>query len=347
MSPIPARPARVRAGRAAAALSTAALVALVAASAAFGVADLSGSTAMAALLGPLGPRLGLAAADPAVVAIVIELRLPRALLAAIVGAGLGLAGLLLQTAARNDLADPWLFGLSSGAAAGAALVLLHAGDRLGAWTLPAAAFAGGTLAAATVLALARRDGGTDPSQIVLAGLAVSFLFGALTHALVLAADPRAAQSVTFWTLGGLGLARWESLWIPAAGCAAIAAFAHARRAELDALLIGDDGAHGLGVDADRLRTEVFALASFATACFVALAGVIGFVGLMVPHLARAVAGIGHGRTLLPTAIAGAALLLASDLVARTALAPQELPVGVVTAALGAVFMIVLLRRAGR
>ncbi len=324
-----------------------ALCALLVVSLAFGATDLPVRAVVAALLGPLAPTVGLGRADPAVAAIIVELRLPRALLAATVGAGLGLAGLLLQTASRNDLADPWLFGLSSGAAAGAAFVLLHAGDVLGPASLPAAAFAGGALAAATVLALARRAGTADPHRIVLAGLAVSFLFGALTHALVLAADPRAALSVTFWTLGGLGLARWDSLWLAGVGLLAVGGFAVRRRAELDALLAGDDTAHGLGVDPDRLRTAVFAVASLATACFVALSGVIGFVGLMVPHLARAVAGIGHGPSIAPAAAAGAALLLASDLVARTAFAPQELPVGVVTAALGATFMVGLLLRSER
>jgi iron complex transport system permease protein len=330
-----------------AAAATLALSALLVASLALGATALPAAAVLAALVGPLGTALGLGPVDPAVAAIVVELRLPRALLAAVVGAGLGLAGLLLQTATRNDLADPWLFGLSSGAAAGAALVLLHAGDVLGAATLPAAAFAGGTLAGATVLALARRAGSADPHRVVLAGLAVSFLFGALTHALVLAADPRAAHSVTFWTLGGLGLARWDTLWVAGVGLLAVAGFAVRRRAELDALLAGDETAHGLGVDPDRLRTAVFAVASLSTACFVALSGVIGFVGLMVPHLARAAAGVGHGRSIAPTALAGAALLLASDLLARTAFAPQELPVGVVTAALGATFMVGLLLRGER
>jgi hypothetical protein len=155
-----------------------ALCALLVVSLAFGATDLPVRAVVAALLGPLAPTVGLGRADPAVAAIIVELRLPRALLAATVGAGLGLAGLLLQTASRNDLADPWLFGLSSGAAAGAAFVLLHAGDVLGPASLPAAAFAGGALAAATVLALARRAGTADPHRIVLAGLAVSFLFGA-------------------------------------------------------------------------------------------------------------------------------------------------------------------------
>ena len=327
--------------------ATLAIPALLVASLALGATALPPAAVLAALVDPLAPGLGLGPVDPAIAVIVVELRLPRALLAAIVGAGLGLAGLLLQTATRNDLADPWLFGLSSGAAAGAAIVLLHAGEVLGAATLPAAAFAGGMLAAATVLALARRAGSADPHRVVLAGLAVSFLFGALTHAVVLAADPRAAHAVTFWTLGGLGLARWDTLWIAGAGLAAVAGFAILRRGELDALLAGDETAHGLGVDPDRLRTAVFAIASLSTACFVALSGVIGFVGLMVPHLARAAAGIGHGRSIAPAGIAGAVLLLACDLLARTVLVPQELPVGVVTAALGATFMVGLLLRGAR
>ena len=280
----------------------------------------------------------------AVQSIVRELRLPRALLALLVGAGLALVGVLLQTVTRNDLADPFLFGLSSGAAAGAVAVIVVIGDLLGRWTLPAAAFAGGMLAAASVLVLVARARGAGPEHMVLAGLAVSFLFSALTHFMVFAGDQRAAHSVLFWSLGGLGLARWDNLPIAFAGLAALIAYGIARRHALDALLAGDDTAHSLGVDPRSVRTEAFVTCAFATASFVALAGVIGFVGLMVPHLARAMTGALHGGVMLFSALLGALLLVASDIACRTLLAPQELPVGIVTASIGAIFVIGMLWR---
>ena len=276
--------------------------------------------------------------------IVVDLRLPRALLALLVGAGLSLVGALLQTVTRNDLADPFLFGLSSGAAAGAVAVISITGDLLGRWTLPAAAFAGGMIAVACVLLLARRSQGAGPERMVLAGLAVSFLFSALTHYLVFAGDQRAAHSLLFWSLGGLGLARWDNLPIAMIGFTVLFVYGMKRRHALDALLAGDATAHSLGVNPTRVRTETFVVAAFATSTFVALAGVIGFVGLMVPHLARALGGALHSGALPFCALLGALLLLASDVVSRTLLAPQELPVGIVTASIGALFVIGMLWR---
>lgn len=282
----------------------------------------------------------------AVRAIVVDLRLPRALLALLVGASLAMAGALLQTATRNDLADPFLFGLSSGAACGAVAVITLTGEHFGVWTLPLAAFAGGLVAAGGVLLLAQRSAGQGAERIVLAGLAMSFLFGALTHVLVFAGDQRAAHSVLFWSLGGLGLARWDNLPLAVAGCLALAVFVAIRHRALDALLAGDEVARSLGVAPRRLRTQVLVVTALATACCVALAGVIGFVGLMVPHLMRRSAGLLHAALVPACALTGALLLLASDLLARVVMAPQELPVGIVTASIGAAFVIALLWRSG-
>uniref|UniRef100_UPI0039A6FB8C FecCD family ABC transporter permease n=1 Tax=Rhodospirillum sp. A1_3_36 TaxID=3391666 RepID=UPI0039A6FB8C len=155
--------------------------------------------------------------DGPVARIVIELRLPRVFLAICVGAGLAAVGVLLQTTTRNDLADPFLFGLSSGAAAGAVSVITLFGDRFGVWTLPIAAFSGALLSAAVVLVLLFRERGRAPERLIIAGLAVSFLFSALTTWLVFAGDQRAAYSVLFWTAGGLGLASWDNLFLGAIG----------------------------------------------------------------------------------------------------------------------------------
>ncbi|MEO1492657.1 MAG: iron ABC transporter permease [Pseudomonadota bacterium] len=276
--------------------------------------------------------------------IILDLRLPRALMAVVVGAGLGMVGAVLQTLTRNDLADPFLFGLSSGAAAGAVVVITVTGNVLGFWTLPLAAFAGGLLASLIVLSLFARLTQQGASQMVLAGLAVSFLFLSLTNYLIFAGDQRAAHSVLFWTLGGLGLANWDVLPIALAGLAAIGLFAGLTHHRLDALLAGDEAAETLGVSVTQFRRLAFLLCAFATASFVSLTGVIGFIGLMVPHLARGLVGPLHGAMMLTSAVIGAYLLLASDIAARTLLAPQELPIGVLTTALGASFVLVLLRK---
>lgn len=280
--------------------------------------------------------------------IVLELRVPRALLALCVGAGLAVVGVLLQTVTRNDLADPFLFGLSSGAAAGAVAVITLAGDLLGPWSLPVAAFAGAMASALAVLLLMGCGLGHTSVRMVLAGLSVSFLFSAITHYLIFAGDQRAAHSALFWTLGSLGLVRWASLPYAVAGLVLVLVYALWRRRQLDGLLGGEEIAFSLGVRPDRLRREVFLVCALATACFVALCGVIGFIGLMVPHLARGMAGGGlHRGVLLFSALTGAVLLVGSDLISRILLAPQELPVGIVTGTLGAIFVLgLLLRQSG-
>lgn len=274
--------------------------------------------------------------------IIVDLRLPRAILAVAVGAGLGVIGLLLQTVTRNDLADPFLFGLSAGAAAGAVAVITRIGDRLGIFTLPIAAFAGGMCATAVVLLLIRRAQGYGPERLVLAGLAVSFLFTALTNYLVFSGDQRAAHSVLFWTMGGLGLATWQNIGIGLFGALLVVGYALLRHRQLDALLGGEQTAESLGVPVTRLRNLTFLVASFSTALLVSIAGVIGFIGLMIPHMARAFAGPLHARLAVACGLLGAALLLGSDLLARTLLPPQELPVGVVTSSIGAFFVVAML-----
>ncbi|WP_037306705.1 FecCD family ABC transporter permease [Ruegeria halocynthiae] len=276
--------------------------------------------------------------------IVFDLRLPRALFAAVIGAGLGIVGVVLQTTTRNDLADPFLFGLSSGAAAGAVFVITVTGDVLGFWTLPLAAFCGGLVASGIVLALVHGLRTSAPEKLILAGLAVSFLFSAITNYLIFAGDSRAAHSVIFWMLGGLGLARWETFPLVCAGLLLILSFSLYRSRWLDALLTGDLTAATLGVPVQGLRFSMFFAAALATAVFVSVAGVIGFVGLMVPHIARGIAGPLHSQLLPTAALVGAALLTGSDILSRLLLAPQELPVGIVTTSIGSIFVFLLLFR---
>ncbi|MEM6303888.1 MAG: iron ABC transporter permease [Pseudomonadota bacterium] len=320
------------------------LAALLLLSTAYGTTAIAAGDVMRAVL--LG--LGLTEGEMAPVhRIVFDLRLPRALFAAVIGAGLGIVGVVLQTMTRNNLADPFLFGLSSGAATGAVFVITVTGDILGFWTLPLAAFCGGLIASGIVLALVHSLRTSAPEKLILAGLAVSFLFAAVTNYLIFAGDSRAAHTVIFWMLGGLGLARWETFPLVAAGLALILCYALLRARWLDALLTGDLTASTLGVPVTRLRFTAFFVAALATAAFVSVAGVIGFVGLMVPHIARGIAGPLHTPLIPTAALVGAALLTGSDIISRLLLAPQELPVGVVTTSIGAVFVFLLLFRGAR
>ncbi|MDQ8601179.1 iron ABC transporter permease, partial [Klebsiella aerogenes] len=230
--------------------------------------------------------LGLASAPVAeiVKTIVIDLRLPRVLLAALTGAGLAIVGLLLQTTTRNELADPFLFGLSSGASAGAVLVITRFGDVLGPLTLPGSAFVGGILSALAVMILFRVNQLRRAEQLIICGLAVSFLFSALTSYLVFSGDQRAAGSLLFWSLGGLGLARWDNLFIPLLSLALLSGFTLRRWRALDALLAGEQTACSLGVEVERLRSETFLCCAWATALLGSITGGMGFVGLRVPYL---------------------------------------------------------------
>lgn len=325
-------------------LGAAVLAALLLTSTVYGTTSIPASDALAGVL--LGTGIVEGEMSP-LHRIVFDLRLPRALFAAVIGAGLGIVGVVLQTTTRNDLADPFLFGLSSGAAAGAVFVITVTGDVLGFWTLPLAAFFGGLVASGIVLALVHGLRTSAPEKLILAGLAVSFLFSAITNYLIFAGDSRAAHSVIFWMLGGLGLARWETFPLVCAGLALILAYAMYRSRWLDALLTGDLTAATLGVPVQGLRFRMFFVAALATAVFVSVAGVIGFVGLMVPHIARGIAGPLHNQLVPTAAIVGAALLTGSDILSRLLLAPQELPVGIVTTSLGSVFVFLLLIRTAR
>ncbi|MGO4462786.1 FecCD family ABC transporter permease [Streptomyces sp. M-16] len=329
------------------------LAALLAASAVAGLA-----------LGPVriapGRVLDLVLAGPdapggAFASIVWDVRMPRVLLGTVVGAGLAVAGVVLQALVRNPLADPFLLGASSGASAGAVLVIVFgtaagagAAGTAGGAGVPLAAFAGSMAALVTVYALARRGGTMTTGRLILAGVAVQYVLSALTSlVLVLSASPDQMRSVLFWTLGGLGGARWDELALPAAALFVGTGVLVTLARPLDLLLAGEEGAHVLGLDTGRFRAAAFVLTSLVIGVLVASSGAIGFVGLMVPHAARMVVGAGH-RALLPVAaLGGAVFLTLADLLARTAAAPEEIPVGVVTALVGGPFFLWMLRRSGR
>ena len=288
--------------------------------------------------------------EPAVVvsvgqdSIVWQLRAPRVLLGALVGAGLALVGTALQAVTRNPLADPHLLGVSSGAAFGAVLVVLYLGEFAGMLSLPLAAFVGAMASMLLVLAIASRGGRLHSERLLLAGVAVSFVMMAASNLLLYLGNPHAASSVLFWMLGGLGLARWELLWLPALCLALALAVLLGLGRALNALMAGEQSAVSLGLEPRRVRLVVFVVASLLTGVLVSLSGAIGFVGLMLPHVARFLVGAEHRRLLPVAALLGALFLVWVDVAARTWLAPQDLPIGIVTAAIGGVFFLAMLRR---
>lgn len=281
-------------------------------------------------------------------AVLLEVRLPRIVLALLAGAGLAVSGAALQALFRNPLADPGLLGISSGAALGAGLAIIAAPAGLAAGlhglAVPLAAFAGALAATAAVLLLAGRQARWAPSVTLLAGIAVNALAGAGIGLLSYLADDAALRNFTFWTLGSLASATWPVL-LPVAALAVPALGLLLRQAAaLNLLLLGEAEAGHLGLDVRRLKVWVIALSALTVGALVAVTGIIGFLGLVAPHLVRLCIGPDH-RALLPgAALAGALLLGAADLGARTLAAPAELPIGLLSALIGGPFFLWLLRR---
>ncbi|MFJ3496903.1 FecCD family ABC transporter permease [Streptomyces sp. NPDC086091] len=291
----------------------------------------------------LGAHVGLpwAPLPPLRDSIVWDLRLPRVLLAALVGAGLAVCGTVLQALTRNPLADPYLLGVSAGASTGAVLVLVLGLGTLG---LPAGAFAGAMAAFGCVLLLLGRTPGTA-TRVVLSGVVASQLFSALTSLVVVySGDAERTRAVTFWLLGSLAAADWTSVGICAATVAAGLPLCLLYATHLDALAFGRETAATLGFSPRRVETSLFAVTAVVTGALVAASGAIGFVGLLVPHAARILTRASH-RLLLPCAAAlGALFLVWADTAARTLFGPRDLPVGVLTALLGVPAFALLLRR---
>ena len=313
------------------------LVALMVLSAGVGPVALPPSTVAAVLLEAVGLRLGDGAPDAAVT-IVTALRLPRIVLAAVVGFALAAAGTVMQGFFRNPMADPSIIGVSAGAAVGAvATITLGVAVPFG---LEAAAFVGALVAAFGVYLVASEGGRTPVATLLLAGVAVQTLLGAVVALLLLLSGENLREAV-FWLMGHLHAASWSDVAVagPLVALGFLALVPYVR--DLNALLLGEEDAHTLGVDVERTKRLLLAASSLVTAVAVAVAGVIGFVGLIVPHALRLVVGPDH-RVLLPaSAFAGAAFLVATDTLAR--LGAAELPVGIVTAFLGAPFFLYLLR----
>jgi iron complex transport system permease protein len=309
----------------------AALVASIAVAVTIGPARLSVPDVWAVIAGRLG--LGDAGVSRIQDGIVWELRLPRTLLAAAVGAGLAICGAIMQSLTRNPLADPYVLGISSGASTGAVVVLIL-GVGSGAAALSTGAFCGALVAFGLVLLLAG-GAGDRPDRIVLAGVAGTQLFSALTSFIVIwGGDAQQTRGVLYWLLGSLGAARWSDVVLCASVCAVGLAVSLLSASALDAFAFGSDAAASLGVSVLRIRTALLVVTALVTATLVAATGAIGFIGLVLPHAARMLVGPGHVRLLPVTALLGAVFLVWVDTAARTAFDPQELPVGVVTALVG-------------
>ena len=279
-------------------------------------------------------------------AIVWEIRFPRALLAVMVGAGLSLVGASLQSVTRNPLADPHLLGISAGGAFGAILALLHTGLFIGLLTVPVLAFIGALGATLLVLFVARISNSTSADRLVLSGVAVSFVIMACANVLIFLGDHRAAHTVVFWMLGGLGLAQWSHLVFPLMILILCGSWLMAQSGKLNAMTIGDETATTLGIPVARFRLMTFVVGALITGVMVAFSGMIGFVGLMIPHIVRAMVG-GDYRRLLPlSALYGAIFLVLADCIARMIMAPEDMPIGIVTGLIGGLFFIWLLSRKG-
>ena len=277
--------------------------------------------------------------------IVLQLRLPRILLGVLVGGGLALAGATFQALLRNPLAEPYILGISGGASVGAVTVLALGWAGLGSWSLPLAAFAGALLAIVLVFRVATATGqAMDVRVLLLAGVVVAAFFSACVAFILSVSSARTVQSVVLWIMGSLANASWQSVLLAAVYTVPAAVVLIALARPLNLMAIGEETAHYLGADVEGVKRTALVIAALITAAGVAVAGVIGFVGLVVPHAIRLLIGSDH-RALLPLSfLGGAAFLTLADLIARLALAPTEIPIGVITAFVGVPIFLVLLRR---
>lgn len=277
-------------------------------------------------------------------AVLMAIRLPRVIMGILVGGALGISGTVIQGVFRNPLASPGLIGVSSGAAVGAALAIVFGFTAIGIWTLPLVAFLGGLSTALIVYRFARRGGRTDATTLLLVGIAINALMGAIVSFLSFVSDDAQLRSIVFWMMGSLSASIWPFIWVilPSITFSLVLMLRFSRT--LNLLALGDAEARHLGVDTERARLACLALASIATGAAVSVAGIIGFVGLVAPHLLRLMLGPDH-RTLMPaSAMGGAILMVLADLFARTVVSPSQLPLGLVTAFVGAPFFLYLIER---
>ncbi|ARK24623.1 ABC transporter permease [Sporosarcina sp. P37] len=325
------------------------LLAVLLASMTFGVMVGSVDITPSIIWEVLFTKMGLSAevaASKAQSIIIWEIRLPRIILAAIVGAALAISGAAIQALVRNPIADPYILGVSSGASVGATLViLLGAFSFLGTYALSVAAFFGAILAVVIVFLLARVNGRTSVIRLLLAGIAISMVFSAITNFMLMTSKQQGGiQAVIHWTLGSLAGAKWSTIGLPFFTFLLIFILLLFNYRQLNALLLGEELATTLGINLDRFRIFIILAVSLLTGVVVASSGSIGFVGLIVPHVVRMMVGSNYKLVLPISALMGAVFLVWADMAARVAIAPEEMPIGIVTAVCGGPFFIWMLRR---
>jgi iron complex transport system permease protein len=315
------------------------------------LAALAGAVALSAATGPVAIPFGrfvgamLRGGTDTPARVLLSLRLPRAFLGVLVGGALASSGVAFQALLRNPLADPYILGVSGGAAVGALIVALFLSAAASA-VLPLCAFAGAALSALAVFLLARRRGGVSPERLILMGVVVGAFLNAVILLMVTLSPPGRIPGALYWLMGDLGLGTPHRVGVLLPYVAAGAAGLFLLSRGLDLLLLGDSEAFQAGLSVERVKTATYLTASLLAGSVVAVSGLIGFVGLIVPHGARALVGSGHRRLLPAAFLLGATFLVLSDVIARTASPTGELPVGAVTALAGAPFFLYLLRRNG-
>lgn len=328
----------------------AALACTVVASLGYGALAIAPTQVLTILADALGLPVA-SSATPAQEVVLLSIRLPRVLLGLLTGMSLAVAGAAFQGLFRNPLADPALIGVSSGAGAAAVVAIVFAGpiaallpSVLAGLFLPLAAFGGGLVATITVYTIATRDARTDVATLLLAGVAINAVAGAVIGVMVFISNDQQLRDLNFWLLGSLGGGTWDTL-LPAMPLIAVPALLVACLTKsLNALLLGERDAMNLGYAVESIKRAIVFLAAMSVGAAVALTGTIGFVGLVVPHLIRLAVGPDH-RVLLPACVLlGPTLLLAADLLARTLVLPAELPIGIVTSCVGGPFFLWLLMR---
>lgn len=276
--------------------------------------------------------------------IVWLIRFPRVILALVVGAGLAVAGVTLQTLVRNPLADPYILGISSGASVGAVLAIgLGAFAFAGTLGVQLGGFLGALVAFSILFALANVRGRITPGRLILAGIGVGYVFTGVTSFITLTTGNRElAGQILSWTLGSLARASWFDLTFPSLVLVMVTIYLVLQARSLNALAVGDETATALGVNVEKLRRRIFTLVSLMTGVMVAVSGSIGFVGLMIPHIVRLIVHSDHRRVLPISVFVGSIFLIWVDVIARTAFAPIELPVGVITSVIGGPFFLLML-----
>ena len=279
--------------------------------------------------------------------IIWEIRFPRVLLGAICGAGLALCGVLMQCVTKNPIAEPYILGISSGASCGAVAVIVMEGvASLGINSISTGAFVGSLISGILVFGIGTQMGKTaSTTRLVLSGMAISTIFSALTNLLIYAAEnSNQAKSALFWTIGSLGGAKWEVLLFPFIILVIVFIVAFIMSKSLDILLLGDDSAIILGINIKLIKAIILILATMLTSTLVAITGAIGFIGLVVPHVARSMVGSDHKKLITISTLIGAIFLIVADMAARGLFPPIEIPIGIITSLVGGPFFLYLISR---